>query len=229
MPISKPKTPKPKAKPAAKTAAKPKAKPKAATKPKAKTAAKPKAKAAAKPKSKPKLINKANAAPKKVSKRSDLPYRETSDVFLIYNGKLIAQNKGKYFVFPGGGIDKGESVETGAARELMEEVGVVLSGKLTNIATVDWEWFPAWAKTPKQKQRYKQFRGERSHLLIGEVKKIVSPTSEEGDAWSGVITYDISKVISIMHEQESNDHKNMYPYRVGQLAILNMLKAQLAK
>ena len=104
--------------------------------------------------------------------RKKLPYRETSDCFLIYKGKLVARsqinqkNNSKYMSFPGGGIDKGEDVIKGAKRECMEEVGAKLNS-LKCVITVDWDWFPEWADTPKRQERYKQFRGERVHLLIG--------------------------------------------------------------
>ena len=51
----------------------------------------------------------------KVNKtRQKLPYRETSDVFLCYKNKIVAQDKGHYMAFPGGGLDKGETPEKAA-------------------------------------------------------------------------------------------------------------------
>ena len=49
-------------------------------------------------------------------------------VILIQDGKiaLLERNRRgtRYFVFPGGGVDKGETVEQAAAREADEELGV---------------------------------------------------------------------------------------------------------
>jgi len=159
--------------------------------------------------------------------RKDLPYRETSDCFLLYKGKLVARvntnanNKSKYLSLPGGGIDKGESPLQGAKRECIEEVGAQLKS-LKIACTVCWDWFPEWADTPKRKERYKQFRGEKIHIMVGEVNKFVKPTSDEGDAWKGKILMSVSNAIKVMNE--SNDHANMYPYRIAQLTVLNMLK-----
>ena len=44
-----------------------------------------------------------------VKDRSKLPFRETSDSFLICDGKILAKDCGRYIIFPGGGIDAGEN------------------------------------------------------------------------------------------------------------------------
>jgi len=82
--------------------------------------------------------------------------------------------------------------------------------------------FPEWADTPKRKERYNQFRGEKIHIMVGEVEKFIKPTSDEGDAWSGKKLMSLSSAIKIMNENK--DHENMYPYRIAQLTVLNMLK-----
>lgn len=159
--------------------------------------------------------------------RMNLPYRETSDCFLLYKGKLVARsatnsntNK-KYLSIPGGGIDKGETPLQGAKRECIEEVGAKL--KSLNIAcTVCWDWFPEWADTPKRKDRYKKFRGEKIHIMVGEVDNFVKPTSDEGDAWKGKKLMSLATAIKIMNN--GSDHTNMYPYRIAQLTVLNMMK-----
>jgi len=53
------------------------------------------------------------------SKRKKLPYRKTSICFVLYaNNLIVAKEMGTYIKFPGGGIDKGESIENGVYREL---------------------------------------------------------------------------------------------------------------
>ena len=161
--------------------------------------------------------------------RSKLPYRETSDCFLMYKGKLVARvatndkTKTTYLSLPGGGIDEGETPLQGAKRECIEEVGAKLKS-LKNIITVCWDWFPEWADTPKRKDRYKQFRGEKIHIMVGEVEKFVKPTSDEGDAWSGKKLMSLSSASKIMDSSFEVDHANMYPYRISQNSIINMLK-----
>ena len=161
-------------------------------------------------------------------KSEKLPYRETSDVFLIYKGKLVARivknanTNSEYLSVPGGGIDEGETPLQGAKRECMEEVGAKLKS-LYLVSTVDQDWFPEWADTPKRKDRYKQFRGERIHLLIGIVDKFEKATSDEDDDWKGKKTLSISKVVKFLEDNLGKDHPNMYAYRIAQLTIAKML------
>lgn len=155
--------------------------------------------------------------------REKLPYRETSDCFLLFKSRLVCMDNKKFLSFPGGGIDKGESPVEAAKRECKEEIGADLSS-LKHIMTVYWDWFPEWASNDKRKERYAKFRGEKIHLLIGKVEKITTPTSTEGDAWTGNIMMNMDKVLRKHEEYATTDHPNMYAYRVGQYAILKMLK-----
>jgi 8-oxo-dGTP diphosphatase len=57
--------------------------------------------------------------------------RVRAGIVLIQDGKvaLIERHRAgmDYFVFPGGGVDKGESPEQAAVREAMEELGIEVS------------------------------------------------------------------------------------------------------
>ena len=59
--------------------------------------------------------------------------RTRAGVILIEDNKvaLIERHRAglDYFVFPGGGLDEGESPEQGAVREALEELGVDVSIK----------------------------------------------------------------------------------------------------
>jgi 8-oxo-dGTP pyrophosphatase MutT (NUDIX family) len=162
------------------------------------------------------------------SSRSHLPYRETSDCFLLYKGKLIARtvknlkNGTSFLSLPGGGIDKGETPIKGATRECLEEVGAKLKS-LKLVVTVCWDWFPEWADTPKRQERYAQFRGEKIHLLVGHVDKFVKPTSTEGDQWGGKILMPIPSAIKQLENSMKSEHANIYQYKIAQLTILKML------
>ena len=155
--------------------------------------------------------------------RKKLPYRETSDCFLLYKSRLVCMDNKKYLSFPGGGVDEGEDPLEASKRECMEEIGAHLSG-LKHIMTVYWDWFPEWASNEKRKERYSKYRGEKIHLLIGKVDKFSEPTSTEGDAWKGNILMNLDKVLKKHNEYAQQEHPNLYPYRVGQYAVVKMLK-----
>ena len=59
--------------------------------------------------------------------------RIRAGIVLIQNGKvaLIERHRAglNYFVFPGGGVDQGETLEQAAIREAMEELGIEVSIK----------------------------------------------------------------------------------------------------
>ena len=158
--------------------------------------------------------------------RSKLPYRPTSDTFLLYKGKLVAQDRGHYIAFPGGGLDPGEDAVVAATRECMEEVGAVLAGELVQKVKIEWDWPKVWADTEKRKRRFNQFRGEAVYLLVGRVDHFVTPTSTENDAWFGDMLMDISDVISILKKCAVENHPNYKPYRAGQIRMLEWLQVK---
>ncbi len=106
--------------------------------------------------------------------RKNLPFREKTEVFLYdKKGNIVAEDKGHYIMFLGGGIDGGEDMKKSATREIKEETGaIVLPKDLTYIGYIDAVWFPEWKKNnPKRQQRYKEYQGERIHFLMGPVSK----------------------------------------------------------
>ena len=158
--------------------------------------------------------------------RSKLPYRETTDAFLIYNGKLLSLDKKRYMQFPGGGVDPGETPIQAVRREIKEEVGCKVD-KLSLVATIDSDWFPEWADTEKRKKRYQQFRGERTHLFVGFIKDFGKPTSTEGDAWASPITQHLLSIDHIekkMIEQIKTESPSFLCYKTNQLSIIRMIK-----
>lgn len=153
--------------------------------------------------------------------RDLLPFRETCDCFVLHKGKLLALQKPGFFVFPGGGLDKGESALVAAKRELREETGGVIQGQLTHFTTVTWKWFPTWAKSDKQKERYKLFQGEKIHIFLGDIAKFGKATSNEGDKWSGKKLHKIESVLEGVLAQK--DHSNMDTYKLTQVLAIKAL------
>lgn len=167
-------------------------------------------------------------------KPDKLPYRKVGECYLLYKDKIIAQDAGHYLSLPGGGIDRGETPEKGAARELMEELGAILKGKLKIICEMTWDWDPSWANTNKRKGRYMKFRGEKVYSMFGIVDRFVKPTSDEGDAWVGTKTMSISKAEKLAKKfLEKHTPPNQYAYNLSKLnsiALLSVLKkAKLLK
>ena len=159
------------------------------------------------------------------TKRRSLPFREKCEVFLLHGkGQVVAQDRGHYIMFPGGGVDHGENVKATAKRETLEETGVSVDGPLKYTVTVDFVWHPEWANNHKRRERYAKFQGERVHIFIGRTKLIGEPTSDEGDGWTGRKTMSIQKCIELAIKYGESDHPNTYAYRIAQLSSLQALR-----
>jgi len=159
--------------------------------------------------------------------RDKLPFRPTSDCFLLYNGKLVAQDMGHYIAFPGGGVDEGEEPIEAATRELMEEVGAILKEPLKPLGEITWVWNPEWADTPKRQKRYQEFQGERVYFFTGEVDRFVKATSDEGDAWVGSKLMRIQDAIDYLENKKDNlEYPNQKKYIEYQIACLEELNTR---
>tara|TARA_B110000908_G_C10264377_1_gene462233 strand:+ start:2125 stop:2685 length:561 start_codon:yes stop_codon:yes gene_type:complete len=159
--------------------------------------------------------------------RSNLPFREKAEAILIYDGKIVAIDKGRYVQFGGGGVDPGESAEKAVRREIKEEIGCTVD-RLQCVASIDAVWWPEWTEgKEKRLQRYEEFQGERSHIFIGFVDKLGKPTSTEGDAWEGGVDGNLmplDKIIKISEEGIENAHSNFKCYHEVQLTVLKSIK-----
>ena len=155
--------------------------------------------------------------------RKSLPYRKTTDCFLLYNNKIVARDQGHFIQFPGGGVDSGESPVQAAKREVKEETGGIIDGRLKQIICIKWDWFPKWANNKKRKKRYKKFRGEEIYLFIGKIKKFGKSSDIDKDNWAGGKLMNLNKCITFLEKNAEKEHKNIYAYKMAQLTILKML------
>lgn len=64
---------------------------------------------------------------KKLRVRGIIPYQ--GGILVIKREREINNNKVEYYVFPGGGVENGESLEEAMKRELQEELGIKVSVK----------------------------------------------------------------------------------------------------
>ena len=154
----------------------------------------------------------------------NLPYRKIGECYLLYKNKIVAQDAGHYLSLPGGGIDEGETPEKGAKRELMEEIGAVIKGKLQLVSCIKWDWNSSWANIPKRKRRYMMYRGEEVYSYFGVIEKFVKPTSVEDDAWEGVKLMSLDKATKTAQKMlDEHTPKNQYCYNVGKLNIISTI------
>ena len=163
-------------------------------------------------------------------KPDKLPYRPIGECYLLYKGKLVAQDHGHYLSLPGGGIDKGETPTKGATRELIEELGAKLKKPLKILSVMTWDWDPSWANNDKRKKRYMQFRGEKVYAMIGEVESFGKPTSDEGDAWKGSKVMSLTKATKLMNKfMDKHTPKNQYAYNLSKLTVISTMMNMVKK
>ncbi len=171
----------------------------------------------------PQSLNKMTSA----TDRNSLPYRKNCEGYLIYGGSyVLAQDTGKgYVLFPGGGVDAGETPEEALRRETSEETGAVIGTELKKIGVLHFDWSPKWAKTKKQKSRFGKFRGEEMHLFIGKIKKFQKPLRDLEDIWQGEKLMLIENAIKAI-ERDRPFPQNMREYHHIQLKCLRSLKSR---
>lgn len=157
----------------------------------------------------------------------NLPYREKVEVFVACpGGRILCQDRESYLMFPGGGVDPGESKARTARREIAEETGAKVS-ELRHVTTVDWDWFPEWAAgSDTRKARYAQFRGERVHFYTARLAPGKEQYTGSEDSWKGRKTMPIEKALRLQKKYAAADHVNTRPYRVVQELVLYMLKTR---
>lgn len=157
-------------------------------------------------------------------KADGLPYRDIAECIIIYKDKVVAQDAGFYLSLPGGGIDDGETPEKGGKRELLEEVGVKLAGKLKVVSMIEWDWHPGWANNPKRKGRYMQFRGERVYLMIGEADSFIKPSDVDNDKWVGRKFMSFKKAADLAEKYlKQSTGENQYCYNFMKANALSMI------
>jgi 8-oxo-dGTP pyrophosphatase MutT (NUDIX family) len=120
--------------------------------------------------------------------RELLPYRKEVSIFLIKGNKVMAQDNGKFIIFPGGGVDTGETLKTALKREVLEETGVIINNDLSFISDVKSDFYQEWADiSDKRKKRYNKFKGGHIFIFVGTVKEIKNPLLMK--EMNGVVIY----------------------------------------
>ena len=132
--------------------------------------------------------------------------RIRAGIVLIQNNKvaLIERHRAglDYFVFPGGGVDEGESPEQAAVREAMEELGIEVAIK-QKVAEVQLG--------QKSKQVY--FLVEQTGGEFGTGAGEEFTTSDQGNSDEGVY------IPVWMPIAQLPRHENIYPVDVANLVV----------
>jgi 8-oxo-dGTP pyrophosphatase MutT (NUDIX family) len=111
---------------------------------------------------------------------SELPFRNRVEVYAIKDNKLYCgtYKDGSIGVF-GGGTD-GEALEEAAAREFEEETGYKINNlKKVPVDPIEIIWTDA--KSEKQKDRMKEYKGTRTWFYYGELDNSEKKEKADGD------------------------------------------------
>ena len=124
------------------------------------------------------------------------------------------------------------SVATGKAKSPTSDLDIVvvlkakpstkLKAQLKDLETVQFIWDENWARSEKQKRRYKEYKGEEMHFFSGKIKEFTKNEEQHEDYWEGEKLMPISKAIKII-EKEKPFPENMKVYREAQLKFLNQI------
>lgn len=162
--------------------------------------------------------------------RDNLSFRKNCEGYFMDNkGRILAQDNEKgYIVFPGGGINETENPEQGLLREAFEETGVIIKGKLKKLGVLHIIWGKGWAKTEKQKMRYKKYKGDEMHFFSGKIKKLEVPQGDsenpdEDDIWKGEKLMFLDQAIGTIEKNKpfSGDNEEYYNLQLKFLKQLN--------
>jgi 8-oxo-dGTP pyrophosphatase MutT (NUDIX family) len=107
-------------------------------------------------------------------------WRKRVEVYIIKDDKLIIgfrKDSTDKYLPPGGGVEKGQSLEQAATMECLEELGIrIKNPRLITKETYKVDWYKIQAKgTPlsdKIKGRMKTWRGQEIHFMKAEFDKI---------------------------------------------------------
>jgi ADP-ribose pyrophosphatase YjhB (NUDIX family) len=95
------------------------------------------------------------------SETHDIPVRHRATAIIKNGDKFLLFHRIKpghdYYMFPGGGVEQGETIEEALKREVKEELNISVE-KFRELFVVDNIYAPAWATIhPGQKQIYHFF------------------------------------------------------------------------
>lgn len=156
--------------------------------------------------------------------RTKLPFRLNCEgYFTDRKGNILAKKSEQGFIiFPGGGINKGESANSAVVRETFEETGAIIELPIKKLGVVHFIWDKDWIRTEKQKRRFEKFKGEEIHFFFGIIKEFKENEEQHKDFWEGEKLMSISKAIQIIEDAKPFS-ENIKVYRKAQLQFLHQI------
>ena len=118
----------------------------------------------------------------------------------------------------------GETLLDEKAVESIQQIIIELDNRLKNlqkIGELKFVWGPNWAKTEKQKKRYKEFQGEDMIFFTGEIDEFVNVKNSNEDSWNGEKLIKISDAVKFIESESFDEHNKKY--REFQLSSLKNL------
>lgn len=105
-------------------------------------------------------------------------WRKRVEIYIMKGDKFIVGHRRDYvdkFLPPGGGVEKGQTLETASVIECLEELGVrIKNPTLITKKTFKVDWYklkPAYL-SDKIKKRMEEFRGSEIYFMKAEFDKI---------------------------------------------------------
>jgi 8-oxo-dGTP pyrophosphatase MutT (NUDIX family) len=142
-------------------------------------------------------------------------YRKCVRVAIFNGDKVLLIKKPLGYSFPGGGVEKNETIKEAAVKECLEEAGVLIKNvkELSIVFNSDFEY--------KQPERAKIYKGSEDHWCYAKFDKLDgSEHNIEGDA--APYTWEhIDVAISLL--ENTSEPKFSKP----QIKVLNFIKENI--
>ncbi|MBI2151689.1 NUDIX hydrolase, partial [Candidatus Woesearchaeota archaeon] len=114
-----------------------------------------------------------------------------------------------------------ETPEEALRRETKEETGAIITEELKQRGNIIFKYTKTWAKTKKQKLRFKKYCGEQMFFFSGKIKSLNEIPTAYKDAWKGQKLMSLTDVFGIVNKTVSSDE--LRNYRLKQKSILKSL------
>jgi 8-oxo-dGTP pyrophosphatase MutT (NUDIX family) len=136
--------------------------------------------------------------------------RVRAECFTFKRNKVLADISGSWVVFPGGGVDPGESPKEAAKREAHEEAG----RRVMNLTVAHTPTVQLWEKDYAEKQKWSEgFDGGLTYWFTGSTSSDTTDSSHP-DFQSGFEWHPIDVVLRRLKQEADGDWKDDVHVRI---------------